>query len=529
MSTAPSSTSAPLHRPRRRRFEAPSPTREVRRAVADLPPLLSFRLSGLRGRSRLAAPIALTVIALLTVLAAVVPATLREFAELTRADARILLPSAFVGVLVIAIVSAASSGGGRELLARESAVAFPVSPTTDHLGALVMAPLNIAWLLQGWAVIGLTSYAVGARPTLPAALVPVLLWLVAATAMAQLLAWVVEWLRRGPQGRLVVRGLAVSLALLGFGVIGTDRLTGLLDRSPTLAIALGVLDAQEGRWTEWLRVVLQLTALASLAVAVGAWLNGRVARRAPRDELRVESSHHVLKGHPGSDLQAVARIDRAGIWRSVPMRRGLVVLALFPGLVALGGGLTWDMLGIFPGLVASGGALLFGVNAWCLDGRGALWRDSLPVSPRLTFAARALVLAEILLVATVVTLVLASARAGVPTLSQLVAVVCATVVVTVQVVATALRWSVRRPFAVDLRSSRATPAPPLVMVGYSARLALSTTFTGLLFNTAATGPWWVAPVLAVPFLLWSGVKLARTAGSWTHADVRARVVATVAS
>ena len=27
--------------------------------------------------------------------------------------------------------------------------------------------------------------------------------------------------------------------------------------------------------------------------------------------------------------------------------------------------------------VAFGGALLFGVNTWCLDGRGALWRDSL--------------------------------------------------------------------------------------------------------------------------------------------------------
>ena len=50
-----------------------------------------------------------------------------------------------------------------------------------------------------------------------------------------------------------------------------------------------------------------------------------------------------------------------------------------PGAVALAGDLEWWMLTVLPGLVASGGALLFGVNTWCLDGRGALWRDSLPV------------------------------------------------------------------------------------------------------------------------------------------------------
>ena len=101
--------------------------------------------------------------------------------------------------------------------------------------------------------------------------------------------------------------------------------------------------------------------------------------------------------------------------------------------------------------------------------------------------------------------------------------------VTVQVVATALRWSVRSPYAVDLRSSRATPAPPLVMVGYSARLALTTTFTGMLFNLTTHAPWLWSVALAVPFLAWSGVKLARTAGAWADPPTRSRVIATVAS
>jgi len=108
-------------------------------------------------------------------------------------------------------------------------------------------------------------------------------------------------------------------------------------------------------------------------------------------------------------------------------------------------------------------------------------------------------------------------------------VLCATIVVTVQVVATSLRWSVRRPYAVDLRSARATPAPPLVMVGYSARLALSTTFTGLLFNVASRATWQWSLLLAVPFLVWSLTKLYLTARAWSNPIVRARVIATVAS
>jgi hypothetical protein len=206
----------------------------------------------------------------------------------------------------------------------------------------------------------------------------------------------------------------------------------------------------------------------------------------------------------------------------------MVVLTLFPGLVALAGSFHWDMLGVFPGLVASGGALLFGVNAWCLDGRGALWRESLPVASRLAFVSRALVLLEIMLVAITATMVLASLRAGTPTTSQLVAVVCAALVVAVQVVATSLRWSVRHPYAVDLRSARATPAPPLVMVGYSARLALMTTLTGLVFNVTGRLPWGWSLLPAVPLLAWALVTLLRTAAAWDEPEQRARVVATVA-
>jgi hypothetical protein len=169
------------------------------------------------------------------------------------------------------------------------------------------------------------------------------------------------------------------------------------------------------------------------------------------------------------------------------------------------------------------------VNSWCLDARGALWRDSIPVSPRLAFFSRALVLMEILFAATALTLVVASLRAGLPTASELAAVLCAAVVITLQVVATSLAWSVAHPYAVDMRSARATPAPPLVMVGYSARLALATTFTGMLFNLLSGSTWMLSVLVALPVLVWSGLKLDRTAAAWEQPTVRARVIATVAS
>jgi hypothetical protein len=501
---------------------------ETRRAVADVGPLLRFRTAGLRGRARKGVIVALAAMVTLTVLAGWLPSYLPQ-GRIPAGNVLLLLPTGYISVLVISIVSAAASGGGRELLPREQAVAYPVSPTTDHLGALMMAPLNIAWLLQSWTLLGATAYVIGPRWQLLLAELPVLLWLFAATAIAQVVAWLVEWVRRGPFGVLVVRTAVVVLAATMASLIVADQLVPLLDHSPTVKITLTVLHGAAMHWGPWLVGIAWLLGVTLLAVVVGALLAGAVGRRPPRDELHEETSSREPRDNPGSDLVALLRADRVGIWRSVPLRRGLAVLALLPGLVAFAGALDWDTLCILPGLVGSGGALLFGVNSWCLDGRGALWRDSLPVSPKLAFTSRVIVLVEVLLFATALTLVMASLRAGAPNASQLAAVVCAALVLTFQVVATSLRWSVRRPFAVDLRSSRATPAPPLVMVGYSSRLALTTTVTGLMFGVATHVAWQWSVLLALPFLLFSGYRLAGVAESWSDPQTRARVIATVAS
>ena len=190
------------------------------------------------------------------------------------------------------------------------------------------------------------------------------------------------------------------------------------------------------------------------------------------------------------------------------------------------------MLPILPGLVAAGGALLFGVNAWCLDATGALWRDSLPVDPEKVFYARARVLLEILLVATVTAPWLSRGCAPArcrpaPSSSSLVAT---TLVVSLQVVARSMHWSVRRPFAMDLRSSRGTPAPPSAMVVYSAYLALTSTLTGMVFTITAraSSPMWAA-IAALPFLIAAVRRIVITAGDWSRPEVRSWVVATVAA
>jgi len=501
---------------------------ETRRAVADVGPLVAFRAATLRGRARSVAACGVGGIALVTALAAWLPAYLPEGAG-RRTDVISLLPSAMVGVVLVAVVSAAASGGGRELVARHQAVAFPVSPTTDHLGALLMAPLNIAWLLQSWTLLGATAYVAGTGPGLVLTQLTVVAWLVAATALAQVVGWALEWLRRGPHGAWAARGVAVAAGAAGAYLVATDRLVPLLQRSPTVHVVVAALQARSGPTVSWWAALGSLLALALVAVVLGAMVAAAVARRPERDELRLESSTHPPRRRPSSDLGAVLRADRAGIWRSVPFRRGLAVLAVMPGLVAIAGNLQWATLTILPGLVASGGALLFGVNAWCIDGRGALWRDSLPADPRLALLSRGLVLGELLVVASLGTVAMAALRAGVPSSGELAAVAATTVVVVLQVVSASLRWSVRRPFPVDLRSARATPAPPLVMVGYSARLALATTSVGICFSVLARVPWGWSPLVALPMALFSLWRLARTAGVWADPQARCRVVATVAS
>jgi hypothetical protein len=498
--------------------------------LRDLRHLVRFRLAQSRRPARLRLMVGVLVV--LTLAAMVVPAYLPGAADYEHGrafDLLLLLPSGYAGFLGLATVSAVASGGGRELVPREEAVAWPIGPATDHAGALLMAPLNIAWLLQGWLLLGATAYVVGPG-TLPLAQPIALLWLAFGTALAQLLAWTMEAIRRGRYGVVLTRSLMALVGLAMAGAVVSGRLTGVLDELPTVRLVTVIAAATTGLSWSWVVAVVVLLLLTVVVAGLGV-LPARVALRRPaRDEQRLETGHYPPRRHPRSELLAMVRVDRASVWRAVSLRRGVILLAAAPGLVALSGDLEWELLTVLPGLVASGAALLFGVNAWCLDGRGGLWRDSLPVAPGAVFAARVWVLLELLLASSAATLVLAGLRAGRPSAAEIAALLCCWLVVALQVVSLSMRWSVRQPFAVDLRSARATPAPPMVMVGYSGRLALSTTVTGLVFSgVAQLADWQVALLVTVPFLSVAGIRLLRARDAWVDPVVRSRVVATVAA
>lgn len=497
------------------------------RAVGDVRLLLGFRAAGLTRTQRRRVRLAGLVVVLLTVLAATVPA------HVERSDAGnvlALLPSSALVFLVLAVVTSVASAGGREVVPREEAVALPVSTAADHLGALVLAPLNVAWVLQAWLLLGATAYGVGPAPVAArvAALLPVVLWLVVATALAQVAGWLVEGVRRGPRGALHFGLGLVAVLGVGVGVSVSGATTTVLDHSPTGVVLDAVLLGAGRSWLAWTGHVLVLALLAAAAVVVGTVPARWALRRPMRAEQGAEAAARTPRRTPVTDLGAALRMDRASVWRSVPLRRGVVVLALVPGLVALAGAVPWEVAPVLPALVAAGGALLFGVNAWCLDARGALWRESLPVRPRTVALARAWVLLELLLGSGAVTVLLVAVGAGAPRAPELVAVLVALVVVAVQVVAAAMRWSLARPYAVDLRSARATPAPPVVMVGYSARLAVSTTVTSMLLGALGQLPS-VVPALVVGLvaLLWSAWRLERTVLTWDDPVQRSRVVASV--
>jgi hypothetical protein len=240
----------------------------------------------------------------ITVAVAVVPSFLPGARVSDKAfDLLLLLPTAYMAFLLTVTLAVIGSGGGRELLPREHAVAFPLSPTTDHLGALLLAPLNLAWIVQVWALLGATAYAVR-RDALLAVQVNVVLWMLAATAIAQAFAWAVEWVRRGQGGVWLVRGLWAIVGGTLVLLVATGNLANALDGGPSLV--LGEVIFGSARLSMALTGAVGFLALAVTAVLAGGAIAHAVARRTAKDEAKSESQTFLPRGMPASDLAALA-------------------------------------------------------------------------------------------------------------------------------------------------------------------------------------------------------------------------------
>lgn len=464
-----------------------------------------------------------------------------------------LLPAAYLVLAIGLVVAAVASSGGRELLPRDQLVAYPVSPAADHLGALLLAPLNLAWLLQTLALGMVTGMAAGTRASRAAGLpegaplpagawwgvvlagAVTAAWVLAVTAVAQVAAWSVELVRSLPAGRWWLRGVGLGAAAGMALWFDTDRLVRLLDRTPTAYLTEQGLAAAEGDHLAGLRVVAGLVLAALVAVALGAWLCGVLVRRPGRELARQETHHYRSRPLPAGhglvgEVRVWRRLDWASVRRASPLRRGLLVLLITPAVGGLLARMAATDLVLLTSVVASGAGLLFGVNAFALDGPGATWRASLPTSPRAWVLARALVLTELVgLTAVIATSAAVVWATGQVTVTTVVATVMAVVTMTGQVVARCLRWSTTRPHGAPLRTPRDSPAPPGEMASYSAQLVLATIGLGIVLSVSARTPWALLPVLVcLPSLVWSAASIRASLMRWDDPLVRARVVDAVA-
>jgi hypothetical protein len=444
-------------------------------------------------------------------------------------DLLLLTPTLFVVFLGLAVIAPLVAGGGNELYPEDQLVAYPIEARTVFGASVLMAPLNLAWALQLVVLVTATAAVSQRGSRVLLAELTTVAYVVAATAVGQALAWTVVGLRRGPAGRRVTHGLALALFGGLIVVLATGRTTTLLDSSPTGRVVVGAIAGSQGRYALWCATTLSLVVLAAVAGRLGT----RACRWALRRAAPAGSPELVpvtRRAPRRSVLAELSAVDRASVWRSTSLRRGCLVLAALPGGVAMLAHPTWISLTLLPGLVAAGAGLLFGVNAFCLDGGGAVFVATQPHNPTDTLVAKLLITAQTCFVAVLLAVVLAATQVReAPSAAEVMALVGSVVGTTMLVVAACGRLSVERPHKADLRGPRDTPAPPATMAVYSLRLALGTTWAGLAFAGAGgSGSVTAASAACVAVLAVAARSLVRTLANWRSEAVRARVVTTVA-
>ena len=441
-------------------------------------------------------------------------------------------PTLYLGFVLLAIIAPLVSGGGYELYPPDQLVAFPIRPQTVFRSTLVLAPANLAWILNVIALFAITSFASGDISWGPTSrtLLTVGVFVAAATVGGHALGWIVVGLRQTRRGRALTSTaglLAIALVLI---IAWSDKVLLVLDRSPTRRVLLSAYDGYNGRYVSWVTGLVLLGVAILLAMKVGEMAAAWALRR-PGDHADRSSTNTVTRRRPTSSiLKALVITDQASIWRSVPLRRGLLVLIAIPGGVAALAGMSWQSLVLVPGLIAAGSGLLFGINAFTLDSSGAVWLSTLPNWATWAFVSKMLVFSEVTLAAVLSALIGGSLRSPSPASSAEVtaaiasALTCAAIVVVI-----GMRSSVRFPYRAELRGPRDTPASPGVMAAQSIRFATVTTLASLYFGALSlSGAWWIPIIGAVPLLAGCILHLRATAQAWAHPHVRAHVVMTVA-
>jgi hypothetical protein len=497
--------------------------------MRDVAALVGMRWHMVRS-ARARTGLALLLLAL-PVLSALSLASAQRLDPETADGLRLLAPTTFLAFAVLAVVAPLAAGGGNELFPSEQLVAFPISRTTSFLASLAVVPLNLVWATQLLVLFASTGLvATTARGALLGALTT-LAYVLFVSVAGQVVAWAVVGVRQHRAGRVATWGLLAALLLGAALITRAGRWADLLDRSPTVKLLSAIAATDHGSYGRWAQRTGLVLLAGAVLLAAGGRVTGWALRQSAHSLGRTESRRHRMRPLRRSSLAQARATDRASVWRAAALRRGLLVLAAIPGAVAFLGTATYQQLALGPGLVASGAGLLFGVNAFCLDGTGAVWLASLPGGLARSGASKLLVTLECCLVAVgLATLGGFLRQSRAPTAVEVAALVGAFAANVMLVVAACARWSVRRPHRAELRGPRDTPAPPGTMAVYSLRLAVMSTVAGLLMSASAAAASWRTPaalscLLVAPALL----SLQRTARAWASDARRAAVVAAVAS
>lgn len=446
-------------------------------------------------------------------------------AALTTAAA--LAPQALLGVAVLALVAPLTAGGGAEVVPAAQLVAFPVRPGAQFLGGVLLAPLNLVWVVQLLVVaVEVSCLTVGGLRGL--GVLTALAYVAFVTVLGQALGWTVTGLRQTRAGRRA--GLVAVAALVAALAVRGDVARLLLDGAPARFVVRSVVAGGAGDLFSWAQgtalLLVALAAAGALGVAACTWALRSPPRPPGGGEVRLLGRRRPRT----SALRELVALDRASVWRAPALRRGGLVLALLPGLLAAVAQLPWSSLVVLPGMVAAGTGLLFGINVFALDGSGAAWLASLPVQPALVVRAKLLVLTETVLAAVVPAAVAGAWRAPAgPTASELTAVVVAALACTAVVVSTGLHLSLRFPHRADLGGPRDAIAPPGALALAGVLLAVPTALLGLVLAlAAASGDWELPLLLALPGIGLAGLSLRRSLRRWDDPAVRGRVVQAVA-
>lgn len=494
-------------------------------ALAQLRALASLRWQMMRGNgARLALCTAPLVVIWFTYLAVRSATSVTEPALVAATE---LAPAAFLGFAVLAVIAPLTAGGGIEMVPSSQLVAYPVRPRTVFLGGLLLAPANLVWVVQLLVLAAETSYlTIGGN--LATGGLTALVFVACLTVVGQAIAWAVVGLRQSRVGRRLVTALIlvalITIALLvrlGYGFAA-------LRHSPTQTVVSAIA---EGPGLRWAVTTAGLVIACVAGVAAGfracAWAISR-----PNDATTAGTSLAVRRrAAKRSALAELVAVDRASVWRASALRRGGLVLAVLPTVAAIGAAVPWPSLVVLPGLIAAGAGLLFGVNAFSLDGSGAVWLASLPHEPRLLARAKLHVLIETVAGSMLVVLVAGSLRSpGTPTVAQLTAIVGSAVACGAFVVATCMALSVRRPHRADLNGPRDAVAPPGALTAASARLALPATLIGFAVEgSSRTDIWWAPLATAAPITAMAVLWLCRSMARYGDPRIRSRIIQTVSA